>query len=330
MDITIVIPTYNEENRLEKCLTSICKQDADGFKVKIIIVDDNSSDKTIYIARKYGATIIKSGHRDIEISKYIGLLHTKTELVCFLDADNWFPESSWLADARDAIRENVGIIGAQSAWFNFSKRDPLANRYCTLFGCMDPAVFYLGSSDRLTYTEGRWMPESSIVKEDLNYWVVKISDGDTSTYGSQGFLTFTEDARLYSAGGRFYHTDYVLDSCVKNKKKLIILKNTIGHDGCKDTKQLFNKLYRNISLFQAASDRKYKYNINDIKMTLVATKLITGICPMIDSLVGFLRGPKDIAWFMHVPISFGVGVMYSLIVLRAMIYKKIGRSGDIV
>jgi len=323
MNITIVIPTYNEEKRLEKCLKSIAAQSVADFTIKCIIVDDKSSDQTINIAKKYGATILISGNRDIEISKNIGLLHTKTELVCFLDADNWFPTTNWLMEAREALRENVDVIGAQSAWFELSKSDPLANQYCSLLGCMDPAVYYLGSRDRLTHAERVWRPGSSIVKENLGYWVVKIANKETKTYGSQGFLTFTEKAKLYAAGARFYHTDYVLDNCINKNINLIILKTTIGHDGCADTKQLFKKLHRNILLFEDSRDRKYKYHINRKKLFLVGMKLLTGIYPMIDALAGFVRGPKSIAWFMHVPISFGVGVMYASIVVHSVIKKRL-------
>lgn len=326
MNITVVVPTYNEEKRLEKCLKSIAAQNVTNFTIETIIIDDKSSDQTISIAGKYGATVLISGHRDIEISKNIGLIHTKTELVCFLDADNWFPTTNWLMVAREALRNNLDAIGAQSAWFELSKNDPLANQYCSLLGCMDPAVYYLGSRDRLTYAERVWRPASSIVKENLDYWVVKIADGDTKTYGSQGFLTFTDKAKLYAAGSRFYHTDYVLDNGIKTNSNLIILKTTIGHDGCADTKQLFRKLHRNIVLFQESRDRKYKYNINKKKLFLVGMKLLTGVYPVIDAFAGFVRGPKTIAWFMHVPISVGVGVLYASIVVHSVIKKRFQQS----
>lgn len=326
MNITIIIPTYNEEKRLEKCLKSIAKQSTNNFTVTTIIVDDNSADKTVNIARKYGAIILRSGYRDIEISKNIGLLHTETELVCFLDADNWFPAANWLMNAREAIKDTSGVIGAQSAWFEFSKSDPLANRYCTLLGCMDPAVFYLGSRDRLTYAEHEWLPAASIVKDELRYWVVSIAGGETRTYGSQGFLTFTDKARLHSIGGRFYHTDFVLDSCINEKHLMVILKTTIGHDGCKNIKDLFKKLYRNITIFQKARDRKYKYNMNKKRLVIVALKLMTCIFPVVDAVKGLLWGPKDAAWLMHIPISFGVGIMYSGIVLKTTLKNAIQKA----
>ena len=49
--ISIIIPAYNVEEYLEKCLESIISQNFD--KVEIIIVDDGSTDKSLQIAKEY-------------------------------------------------------------------------------------------------------------------------------------------------------------------------------------------------------------------------------------------------------------------------------------
>ena len=51
-NITVIIPTYNEEAYLEKALYSV------QFADQIIIIDSLSTDKTIDIANKYGCHVI--------------------------------------------------------------------------------------------------------------------------------------------------------------------------------------------------------------------------------------------------------------------------------
>ena len=51
--VSVTIPTYNSEKTLRKTLMSVKNQ---SYKnIEIIIIDSNSKDKTIEIAKKYGA-----------------------------------------------------------------------------------------------------------------------------------------------------------------------------------------------------------------------------------------------------------------------------------
>ena len=63
--VSVVIPTYNSEKTLEKCLKSIMDQ---TFKnIEIIVVDRFSEDRTVEIAKRYGARIIQDyGERERE------------------------------------------------------------------------------------------------------------------------------------------------------------------------------------------------------------------------------------------------------------------------
>ena len=48
MDISVVIPTYNEEKNIIKCVESLKKQNYNG-KYEIIVSDGNSKDNTTHI-----------------------------------------------------------------------------------------------------------------------------------------------------------------------------------------------------------------------------------------------------------------------------------------
>ena len=62
MMVSVVIPTYNSERTLEKCLKSIVDQTYKN--IEIIVVDKFSEDKTVEIAKSYGARIIQDYGRE--------------------------------------------------------------------------------------------------------------------------------------------------------------------------------------------------------------------------------------------------------------------------
>lgn len=81
--LSVVLATHNEEANLGRCLDSI-KDIAD----EIVIADEESTDKTTEIAKKFGAKIISVSHRDnFHITKNIAIDAARGEWILQLDAD---------------------------------------------------------------------------------------------------------------------------------------------------------------------------------------------------------------------------------------------------
>jgi glycosyltransferase involved in cell wall biosynthesis len=81
--ISVVLATHNEAKNIEKCLDSV-KDWAD----EIIVVDGESSDDTVKLAKKYDARIIETTNKaNFHINKQMGMDAAKGELVLQLDAD---------------------------------------------------------------------------------------------------------------------------------------------------------------------------------------------------------------------------------------------------
>ena len=81
--ISVIIPTYNSEKFLEKCLKSIVGQSYTN--TEIIIVDNYSLDKTREIAEKYGRVVLHKGPRSE--SRNIGFVLAQGEYILSLDSD---------------------------------------------------------------------------------------------------------------------------------------------------------------------------------------------------------------------------------------------------
>lgn len=84
------MPTYNAEQTIAKALESIRGQQIDQNQIEILIIDGGSTDDTLTIAKKYGATILKNERRLPEFAKQIGLQQAKGKYGIFIDSDESF------------------------------------------------------------------------------------------------------------------------------------------------------------------------------------------------------------------------------------------------
>lgn len=108
MEISIVIPAYNEEKFLPRTLTSLQKQ---TFKLpyEIIVVDNGSTDNTAKIAKKYGAQVIFEPRRGTSYACNTGFLHAKGKIIARTDADTLIP-SDWLQKMWNAFAKDKKCI----------------------------------------------------------------------------------------------------------------------------------------------------------------------------------------------------------------------------
>lgn len=98
MSLSVVLATYNEEDRLGECLESI-KDVAD----EIIIVDGNSTDKTVEIAKSFGAKVkLVDNEYIFHINKQKAVDVASKDWILQLDADEIVPK-----DLKREIQEAV-------------------------------------------------------------------------------------------------------------------------------------------------------------------------------------------------------------------------------
>ena len=84
--VSVVITTKNEEKNIENCLKSILKQTYPRDKIEIIVVDNNSTDRTKEIARRYTDKVYNKGP-ERSAQRNFGAKQAKGEYYLYLDAD---------------------------------------------------------------------------------------------------------------------------------------------------------------------------------------------------------------------------------------------------
>jgi biofilm PGA synthesis N-glycosyltransferase PgaC len=109
--ITFLVPAYNEEKNIGKCLESILNLNYPKDKLEVIVIDDGSTDNTAKIVKKFkGVKLIRQENQGKAAALNNGLEHVKTELVACMDADS-FPDKDFLLKMIGYMeRKNVASV----------------------------------------------------------------------------------------------------------------------------------------------------------------------------------------------------------------------------
>lgn len=99
--ISVIIPTYNEEENIAETIREIKKRDSENIVSEIIVSDGHSTDHTIQIAENAGAVVIVSQRKGRAAQMNYGAFAAKEEILYFLHADSIPPKkfSSYILDA---------------------------------------------------------------------------------------------------------------------------------------------------------------------------------------------------------------------------------------
>lgn len=106
--LSIIIPAYNAEQVIERCLDSIPITD----DVEVIVINDGSTDRTADIIKKYDDNfkiIINSDNKGVSFARNTGIKEAHGEYITFLDSDDEIlPGGMW--PMLEAIKRDENIV----------------------------------------------------------------------------------------------------------------------------------------------------------------------------------------------------------------------------
>lgn len=229
MEISIVIPCYNEEANIERCIDSIKKQSHEDFEV--ILIDDGSTDKT--------ANIIKKNIKDDKRFKYYykenggvssarnyGIKKATGFYITFVDSDDYV-DSDFLKLLCENITENDGDIAIcyyNRIYDSNTKEMRFSNEFHDLIKFPAPwGKLYKSSlfvENNIYYPEGKWYedlgvfskllmlnPKISIVEKPLiNYMYLQDSDSIMHSYDNRIYQIYdiVEDCEEFARENGLY------------------------------------------------------------------------------------------------------------------------------
>ena len=115
IELSIIIPVYNVEKYIYKCINSIFCQGLSDDCYEIIIIDDGSKDKSIDIVRSFAIQhnnikILSQKNQGQSVARNNGLAHAVGSLIMFVDSDDFLVEHSLNKLLNIALNYNVDIL----------------------------------------------------------------------------------------------------------------------------------------------------------------------------------------------------------------------------
>lgn len=156
LKVSIIVPIYNAQKTLERCIESILNQDFSDFE--LLLIDDGSKDDSgkicdVYAKKDHRVRVIHKENSGVSASRNLALQEAKGEYLQFLDADDWITPNATrllvesleqnhcdmvIADFYRVIKERLSHKGSIDEDGVLS-REEFAN-----FMMENPADFYYG------------------------------------------------------------------------------------------------------------------------------------------------------------------------------------------
>ncbi len=174
--ISVIIPVYNAEKHLKRCLQSVLAQTFVQFE--LLLVDNNSNDSSLEICRQYAALdrrvrYMSEAMQGASCARNCGIENATGKYLTFLDSDDYI-ESDYLAELYHSIMDNdtdISVVGYILHDGENDKHGRVAFEIET--GMYDlhesKTIAYLLIKNQLNYVWGKLI-RSSIVKENDIYF----------------------------------------------------------------------------------------------------------------------------------------------------------------
>lgn len=201
--ITVVVPFYNEEKHLERCIDSILCQSYSDFS--LILVDDGSSDGSAQICKKYEEkdSRIKYVYKDnggISSARNAGLSYVNTEFVTFIDSDDWV-ENNHLEELMNGYTPDLQL---SICAYCRDDGENVKKFHCDEFVSNDKTTIILNMMDALKYNSGpcNKVYRTKILKENDIKFDERYTVGEDLLF-NMNYMKFCDRCK-YSAK-TFYH-----------------------------------------------------------------------------------------------------------------------------
>ena len=120
MKLSIIIPVYNVEKYVEKCLRSCAEQDLPSDEYEIIVVNDGTKDSSLEIVERVAKdysniAIISQENAGLSAARNKGLSLAKGEYIWFIDSDDWIEKNCLQKIIRKCFEDGLDVLGICAA-----------------------------------------------------------------------------------------------------------------------------------------------------------------------------------------------------------------------
>ena len=121
--ISIIVPVYNCENYINKCIESILSQSYPYFE--LLLIDDGSTDKSGEICDKYKSIdsrikVFHENNNGVSYARNLGISNSIGEYIAFVDSDDWVEPDYISSLITEASKADLIFFGSK---FHYAHND---------------------------------------------------------------------------------------------------------------------------------------------------------------------------------------------------------------
>ena len=111
--VSIVVPIYNSEKELPRCIDSILNQTFSDFE--LILINDGSKDGSLNILKEYEqkdkrVTVIDNENNGVSETRNIGIRRSSGDYIAFVDSDDYIESDMVEALVESVEQQNADLV----------------------------------------------------------------------------------------------------------------------------------------------------------------------------------------------------------------------------
>ena len=119
--ISIIVPCYNCEKTIDRCLNSLVNQTYKNLE--IVCIDDGSSDNTLTKLKEYNPKderikYIKNNHQGASVARNTGIDNSTGDYIMFCDSDDYYTDDACESLLREMLKYNVDVVRGRHRYEN--------------------------------------------------------------------------------------------------------------------------------------------------------------------------------------------------------------------
>jgi glycosyltransferase involved in cell wall biosynthesis len=119
MKLSIIVPCFNVEDHITRCLNSLVNQDLNSKDFEIIIIDDGSTDNSINLVNKFiskhkNAVLYAQENKGLGAVRNRGIKLAKGDYIYFIDSDDYLAHHTLNIVLDKMINNNLDLLGFET------------------------------------------------------------------------------------------------------------------------------------------------------------------------------------------------------------------------
>ena len=253
MKISVIIPIYNVGFYLQECVNSVIKQTYKNLE--IILVDDGSTDDCPNICDTYAkqysnVKVVHKQNGGLSDARNVGILNSTGDYLLFLDADDFWKDST----AVQSLVDRINLTHADLLNYSYIKYYEDLKKYINYFEDMEPLPLEFNKLESIQYL----LNNNLYIASACNKLIKKSLFEDGNLYFVKGI--YSEDIdwclRLLI---KAESVDFICENFYCYRQRSGSITHTINDKKCHDLTNNILKCFSMVNKSESLQDVLYKY-----------------------------------------------------------------------